>query len=310
MNKESIDEFDDEIVDEIVEEENNLEIAEEGDQDSSLETISDVEEDSSTEDSDLGLGDKLARKMNLKLGGIARGRKTEKDIFDKDKVLEAVFDKSTVMTLSRLINNGIISYVNGAVGAGKESQLYWAVDPQGNDIAVKIYLVTTSNFKKRYPYLIGDPRFTRIKSGTRSLVELWARKEFRNLSKAYNCEIPCPEPITVVKNILVMKFVGTGGVPSPTLVESEVDYADYEKTITIISDLYKKAELVHADLSEYNLFKTKEGPVVFDFGSAVDIRHPKTKEFLERDISNITKFFVKRGLTVDNPIDVFKRVTI
>jgi len=304
MNKGSMDESDDEII----EEENNLGITEESDLDS-LETMSDVEKDSTTEESDLGLQDKLARKMNLKLAGKERGRKTEKDIFDKDKVLEAVFDKSTVMTLSRLINNGIISYVNGAVGAGKESQLYWAVDPFGNDLAVKIYLVTTSNFKKRYPYLIGDPRFTRIKSGTRSLVELWARKEFRNLSKSFNCEIPCPEPITVVKNILVMKFVGTNGVPSPTLVESEVDYADYEKTITIISDLYKKAELVHADLSEYNIFNTKEGPVVFDFGSAIDIRHPKTKEFLERDISNITKFFVKRGLTVDNPIDVFKRVT-
>ncbi len=305
MNEESIDEFEDEEISK----ENDLEIAEESDDLVSLETMDEIEEDSTTEESDLGLQDKLARKMNLKLAGKERGRKTEKGIFDKDKVLEAVFDKSTVMTLSRLINNGVILYVNGAVGAGKESQLYWAVDPFGNDLAVKIYLVTTSNFKKRYPYLIGDPRFTRIKSGTRSLVELWAKKEFRNLSKSFNCGIPCPEPITVVKNILVMKFVGTGGVTCPTLVESEVDYSDYEKTIKIISDLYQKAELVHADLSEYNIFKTAEGPVVFDFGSAVDIRHPKTKEFLERDISNITKFFVKRGLTVDNPIDVFKRVT-
>ena len=267
------------------------------------------DEDSAPEESDLGLHDKMAKRMHLKLTGKERGRKMEKGVFDKDKVLEAVFDKSSVMTLSKLINNGIISYVNGTVGAGKESQLYWAVDPFDSDLAVKIYLVTTSNFKKRYPYLIGDPRFTRIKSGTRSLVELWARKEFRNLSKSYNCKIPCPEPITVIKNILVMKFVGTGGVPSPTLVESEVDYSDYEKTITIISDLYHKAELVHADLSEYNIFKTDTELLVFDFGSAVDIRHPKTKEFLERDISNITKFFVKRGLTVDNPIDVFKRVT-
>jgi len=266
-------------------------------------------EDSISEESDSELEDKLARKMFNILAGKERGKRTAKDIFDKDKVLEAVFDKSTVMILSRLINNGIISYVNGAVGAGKESQLYWAVDPSGQDLAVKIYLVTTSNFKKRYPYLIGDPRFTRIKRGTRSLVELWAKKEFRNLSKSFNSGIPCPEPITVVKNILIMKFIGMDGVPSPTLVESEVDYTDYEKTITIISDLYQKAELVHADLSEYNIFKTEEGPVVFDFGSAVDIRHPKTKEFLERDISNITKFFVKRGLTVNNPIDVYKRVT-
>jgi len=302
VNENSIDESKDEVT-----EENDLDLSEITDE--SEDSIADDSEDSTTEESDLGLRENLAKKMNIVLAGKARGRKTAKDVFDKDKVLEAVFDKSTVMILSRFINNGIISYVNGAIGAGKESQMYWAVDPSGQDLAVKIYLVTTSNFKKRYPYLIGDPRFTRIKRGTRSLVELWAKKEFRNLSKSFNFEIPCPEPITVVKNILIMKFVGVNGVPSPTLVESEVDYTDYEKTIEIISDLYQKAELVHADLSEYNIFKTENGPVVFDFGSAVDIRHPKTKEFLERDISNITRFFVKRGLTVDNPIDVFKRVT-
>ena len=302
MNESSIDEFNDEVT-----EEDDLNLSETIDE--SEYSSTEDSQDSPTEESDMGLQDKLAKKMNIMIAGKARARKTEKDVFDKNKVLEAVFDKSTVMLLSRLINNGIISYVNGAVGAGKESQMYWAVDPSGQDIAVKIYLVTTSNFKKRYPYLIGDPRFTKIKRGTRSLVELWAKKEFRNLSKSFNSGIPCPEPITVIKNILLMKFVGTNGVPSPTLVESEVDYADYEKAIGIISDLYQKAELVHADLSEYNIFKTEDGLVVFDFGSAVDIRHPKTKEFLERDISNITRFFVKRGLTVDNPIDVFERVT-
>ena len=302
MNESSVDEFKDEVT-----EEGDLDLSETINE--SEYSITEDSQDSPTEESDMGLQDKLAKKMNIMLAGKARARKTEKDVFDKNKVLEAVFDKSTVMLLSRLINNGIISYVNGAVGAGKESQMYWAVDPSGQDIAVKIYLVTTSNFKKRYPYLIGDPRFTKIKRGTRSLVELWAKKEFRNLSKSFNSGIPCPEPINVIKNILLMKFVGTNGVPSPTLVESEVDYADYEKAIGIISDLYQKAELVHADLSEYNIFKTGNGLVVFDFGSAVDIRHPKTKEFLERDISNITRFFVKRGLTVDNPIDVFERVT-
>ena len=49
--------------------------------------------------------------------------------------------------------------------------------------------------------------------------------------------------------------------------------------------------------------------IIFDFGSAVYIGHPNAKEFLKRDIKNITKFFVKRGLTVENPIDVFERLT-
>src|SRR5207245_10028859 len=87
------------------------------------------------------------------------------------------------MTISKLINSGTISYVNGVVGSGKESKMYWAVDPDGNNIALKIYLVTASNFKKRMPYLVDDPRFSRIKKGTRNMVELWAQKEFSNLTQ-------------------------------------------------------------------------------------------------------------------------------
>jgi RIO kinase 1 len=31
--------------------------------------------------------------------------------------------------------------------------------------------------------------------------------------------------------------------------------------------------------------------------------------FLKRDINNITNFFVKRGLTVENPADILERIT-
>jgi RIO kinase 1 len=251
---------------------------------------------------------KLEKKIEDRLGEKDREKKSQKDGFNQNKVIDDVFDKSTVMTLSSLINSGVISYVNGGVGSGKESKTYWAVDRSGKDIALKIYLVSTSNFKKRRPYLLGDPRFTQIKKGTRNLVELWAQKEYGNLIQCYNCGIPCVRPISVSKNVLVMDFVGKNGVPSPVLVETEVDYDEYQGVITIISDLYTKAKIVHADLSEYNIFKTDSGLIVFDFGSAVDTKHPNSMEFLERDIQNITKFFVKRGLTVENPADILKRI--
>jgi RIO kinase 1 len=73
--------------------------------------------------------------------------------------------------------------------------------------------------------------------------------------------------------------------------------------------LFKKAKLVHGDFSEYNIFKTENGLVLFDLGSAVDLEHPKAHEFLKRDIENISNFFVKRGLTVKNPIDIINEVT-
>ncbi|HJT09854.1 MAG TPA: RIO1 family regulatory kinase/ATPase, partial [Candidatus Nitrosotalea sp.] len=145
--------------------------------------------------------------------------------------------------------------------------------------------------------------------GTRNMVELWAQKEFHNLAQCIKNGIPSIKPIRVLKNVLVLEFVGKNGVPAKTLVESEVDENDYKDAISIISQLYKKAELVHADFSEYNIFKTENGLILFDLGSAVDIRHKNAKEFLQRDIANISRFFAKRGLTVEHPSDIMARIT-
>jgi len=102
--------------------------------------------------------------------------------------------------------------------------------------------------------------------------------------------------------------VGQNGAPSKSLLDSEVDEDDYEQAISIIKDLYRKAKLVHSDYSEYNIFKTENGLVVFDMGSAVDLRHPNAQEFLKRDIYNITRFFNKRGIPVEDSDVLFEDI--
>lgn len=251
---------------------------------------------------------KLESKINSKLISKAKRGKIL-DGFKSNKVINEVLDKTTMMTMYDMINSHIISFVNGVVKAGKESVLFWAVDNNQNDVALKVYLVTTSNFKKRASYILGDPRFSKIRKGTRNIVNLWAQKEFTNLSRCHEKKIPVVKPIHVSKNVLALEFVGKNGTPEKTLLESQVDYNDYKMAISILSKLYKDAQLVHGDFSEYNIFKTKNGLILFDLASAVDIKHPNSKDFLKRDINNITKFFTKRGLTVQNPIDVFAEIT-
>ena len=256
-----------------------------------------------SDDIDKKLESKIDKKLieKLKKGNLSDG-------FKNNKVINEVLDKNTMLTLYDMINSHIISYVNGVVRAGKESVVFWAKDKEENDIALKIYLVSTSNFKRRSPYILGDPRFNKIKKGTRNLVNLWAKKEFLNLNQAYENGLPVVRPIHISKNVLAMSFEGKDGVPEKTLLESEVDMNDYDQTISFIKDLYKQSNLVHGDLSAYNIFKTKDGIKVFDLGSAVDISHPNSREFLERDINNITNFFVKRGFTVKNPLDIIDEV--
>ena len=250
---------------------------------------------------------KLESKLDEKIFSKSR-KKQLPDGFKKGKVVNEVLDKPTVMTLYKMITDHIIAYVNGAVSAGKESVLFWGVDENKKDVALKIYLVTTSSFKKREQYILGDPRFSKLKKGTKNLIYLWAKKEFRNLSQCYDCKIPVPKPIHVVNNVLAMEFMGENGAPAKQLLESEIDENDYDQSIKILKDLYKKANLVHGDYSEYNIFKTEKGLVLFDLGSAIDTRHPNTEEFLKRDINNITRFFSKRGIEVNDPEDVFQEI--
>ena len=253
------------------------------------------------------LSKKLESKIDKKLISKSKRRELD-DGFKKGKVINEVLDKPTVMTLYKMITDHVIAYVNGSVSAGKESVVFWGVTEDDTDVALKIYLVSTSNFKKREPYLTDDPRFRHVKKGTKNLVYLWAKKEYRNLSQCYDAGIPVPRPLYITKNVLAMDFVGTNGSPSRSLLTSEIEQNDYTQAISILKDLYHKAKLVHGDFSEYNIFKTNSGLIVFDLGSAVDLRHPNSKEFLKRDINNITRFFKKRGMTVKDPIEIFEDI--
>ena len=254
------------------------------------------------------INEKLESKIDKQLiEKLHRGKIT--DGFKKNKTVNEVLDKPTIMTLYDMIRSNIISYVNGAVKAGKESVVFWAVNEEEQNVALKVYLISTASFRNRTRYILGDPRFKRIRKGTRNLVYLWAKKEFRNLTECFEAKIPAPRPIKVSNNVLAMEFVGDGGIPAKTLLESDVNLTDYKSAISIIEKLYKDAKLVHADFSEYNIFKTKKGLIVFDLGSAVKIAHPNSPGFLKRDINNISNFFVKRGLTVENPSDVLERIT-
>ena len=212
---------------------------------------------------------------------------------DANKVIEEVFDKSTLMTLYNLITHNAIDYLDGVVNSGKEARIYRGVKDK-QLLAVKIYLVSSSNFKSRSEYMADDYN-SASKKGMKNIVPLWVRKEYHNMKIAYDNNIPVPKPLCFDKNVLVMNFIGENGVGSPLLKNSPLSQKDYNILLNIITNLYKKARLVHGDLSEYNIFKFKNKLFLFDFGSSVTINNPKHIDFLKRDINNINKFFSRNG---------------
>lgn len=217
------------------------------------------------------------------------------------EALEEVFDKPTLMTIYGMINKGIIKELHGVVNSGKESRIYLGKAPNGTDLAVKIYLTGTSDFSKgMLQYILGDPRFTNVKQDRRSLIRLWASKEFRNLEEAYKASVRVPKPVHVERNVLVMEFIGSGGVSAPLLrdVGLRSPRKFFYRIMKDLKKLYQKANLVHADLSEYNVMVDDDTPVIFDMSQSVSLEHPMSKTFLERDLQNLRRCFRRYRLNI------------
>ncbi len=215
---------------------------------------------------------------------------------DQRKVMEEVFDRATRLAVEELVSRKDLRDLKGVVSAGKEARVYLGEGQDGSPVAVKIYLTTSSEFKRRVPYIAGDRRFAKVPSNSHAVVYLWARKEFKNLALASGAGVRVPRPLACYRNIITMEYIGTPQGHAPTFAECEVDEGDYDWTFETVARLSRGANLVHADMSEFNIFKSGAERVLFDMGSAVLTSHPRAQEFLRRDVANMVRFFGKRGI--------------
>lgn len=217
------------------------------------------------------------------------------------RVGSEVFDKKTLETLYKLANQGYLQVLNGAISTGKEANVFKGIDDNDKFVAVKIYRVTTSDFKKMQDYIQGDPRFNVKTSNKRQIVNVWVNKEFRNLKRACEYGVRVPRPIIAKNNVLVMEFIGDEeGNPAPLL--KDADISDPQKTLDILINyikiLYNDAKLVHGDLSGFNILMNYDEPVIIDISQGVVVDHPIAEELLNRDIGNLLKDFKKMGINI------------
>ncbi|MBO3841652.1 MAG: serine protein kinase RIO [Candidatus Brockarchaeota archaeon] len=214
------------------------------------------------------------------------------------EVLSEVFNVEVLMQLYDMLRKGLLKEFNGEISSGKESKVFHAIAKGNVEVAVKIYLIVNTEIRRMMlKYIIGDKRFERVKSDSRSLVYTWARKEYANLSTMHEAGLPVPKPILVQKNILVMSFIGENGQRAPLLKELHELKNPRETYMEIINFIVKsrdEARLIHADLSEYNVMIWDGKPFIIDLSQAVPVTHPLAGEFLRRDVENINRFFMKR----------------
>ena len=224
--------------------------------------------------------------------------KRRKDSSDR-KTGNEIFDKITLETLYKLANQGYIDVLNGAISTGKEANVLTGITDDEKFVAVKIYRIATSDFKKMDYYLKGDPRFNVKTKNKRKIIYSWVTKEFKNLTRLENAGVRVPRPITSANNVLLIEFIGDeDGNPAQPVKNQPPQNPDefWNKLMVQLKMFVNDAKLVHGDLSNYNILNLNEEPVIIDVSQSVVLDNPISKELLERDIDTLVREYTKLGV--------------
>lgn len=217
---------------------------------------------------------------------------------EKFRTFENVFDNFTLRTLFQLESSGLFDKLESPIALGKEANVFSAL--KGDErICVKIYRLEACDFKRMYEYIRTDPRYQELKHQRRKTIFSWTQREFRNLLKAREAGVNCPKPMKFKNNVLLMEFIGQEKA-YPLLRQAPPEDVEkfFKKTIEEIKKLYK-GNLIHGDLSEYNILNREDSPVFIDFSHGTQLNNPRAKELFDRDIKNVCNYFKRLGLKIE-----------
>lgn len=138
-----------------------------------------------------------------------------------------------------------------------------------------------------------------------------------NLSRMTKCGLPCPVPIKLKRHLLLMSLIGEEGSAAPRLKNIEWEFSTVEdrkeiflQVQDIMNRMYRDCNLVHGDLSEFNLLLSEGKVYVIDVSQAMDLSHPRNLHFLIRDIENVLSFFQRLDIPdLPTPVALFNMIT-
>ncbi len=210
-----------------------------------------------------------------------------------------------VNPLEPLLADGVIDEVLSRLKSGKEADL-WLVRHGQEVVAAKVYKSRqTRSFKNNSAYLEGrrtrNSRTQRAmdrgsKFGQAAAEEAWKTKEADALHALHAAGVRVPRPVLFYEGVLLMEVVvDAAGHPAPRLIDAEVAQ---EQAAALYADLRAQVvkmlccDLVHGDLSPYNVLLGWDGPVVIDFPQVVGAAHNSQAEgFFFRDLANLRHYF-------------------
>ncbi|RKG96774.1 RIO1 family regulatory kinase/ATPase domain-containing protein [Corallococcus carmarthensis] len=208
-------------------------------------------------------------------------------------------------SLETLLADGIIDAVIGQLKTGKEAEV-WLVQHAGQVVAAKLYKERHErNFRNNSGYKEGrEVRNSRTRRamekgsrfGQAAAEEAWKNAEADSLYKLHAQGVRVPTPVLFYEGILLMELVRDAeGQPAPRLVEAPPQTPEDAEALYL--DLRAQvirtlcADLIHGDLSPYNILMSGSGPTIIDFPQTVAAaRNSQAEFYFRRDLDNVREF--------------------
>ncbi|WP_440955754.1 serine/threonine-protein kinase RIO2 [Methanosarcina sp. Mfa9] len=203
------------------------------------------------------------------------------------------FEGYDALALNTFVKRKSISAIGDEVGVGKESVIFEAIkEPElaiGEPIPViiKFHREGRTSFKqvKRVRDHLGErEHFSWIYAA-----RLAAQREYGIMTTLYP-KVSIPKPIDQNRHAIVMELA-KGSILSKTKVLDPEWYLD--EILRQVKLTYSLG-IIHADLSEYNIFVAEDCVQLIDWPQYVTPDHPHADELLERDVSNVLNHFYKK----------------
>jgi RIO kinase 1 len=139
---------------------------------------------------------------------------------------------------------------------------------------------------------------------------LWTDHEWQILRTLHAAGADVPAPFARSEAAILMEFIGGSDGAAPLLREVEMTTRQAEALMDRLLDnvqLWLAYNIVHGDLSAYNVLYQDGAPVVIDFPQACDPRvNLNAFSLLVRDIENLARFFERFGVRRE-PFDLADR---
>lgn len=228
--------------------------------------------------------------------------------FDPDFLKESHLREWILPSLTAFKQQGLIEDVIMEVSSGKEATVYSCLGTKKSGfplLAAKVYRPRIFRSLSN-DALYREGRWVSQKSvqrainrrstmGHQFMFERWINDEYSVQKLLWNNGIDVPKPIVIEGNTILMEYIGDENGPAPLLRKVKIPDRDmdraFRRTITNIRNMLG-LNVVHGDLSAFNLLWWGGKAIIIDMAQAVDSRsNPNAELFFKRDMAILGRYF-------------------